>query len=166
MQCGEEFVGGVRLRKNRANRSAVFSRDTVVLGVLDKTADGDDPNIGTDAAQGVNRRRSVHDGHHHIEKHDLNIRLVRGVTRDRFRSVAGVDDAISVGLECDLRDIPHGNNVPRLTARGARRWLVLHASHLASTSGSQIAVITEPASRAELEPVIASRPGPFPGRCR
>jgi hypothetical protein len=64
------------------------------------------------------------------------------------------------------RDIPHGNNVPRLTARGARRWLVLHASHLASTSGSQIAVITEPASRAELEPVIASRPGPFPGRCR
>jgi hypothetical protein len=36
------------------------------------------------------------------------------------------------------------------------RWLVLHASHLASTSGSQIAVITEPATRAELEPVIAA----------
>jgi hypothetical protein len=38
-------------------------------------------------------------------------------------------------------DIPHGNNVPRLTARGARRWLVLHASHLTSTSGSQIALV-------------------------
>ena len=33
---------------------------------------------------------------------------------------------------------------------------VLHASHLTSTSGSQIAVIIEPASRAELEPVIAA----------
>jgi hypothetical protein len=46
--------------------------------------------------------------------------------------------------------------VPRLTARGARRWLLLHASHPTSTSGSQIAVIIEPASRAELEPVIAA----------
>ena len=54
------------------------------------------------------------------------------------------------------RDIPHGNNVPRLTARGARYWLVLHASHLTSTSGSQIAVIIEPATRAELGPVIAA----------
>jgi hypothetical protein len=44
----------------------------------------------------------------------------------------------------------------RLTARGARRWLVLHASYVTSTSGSQIAVITGPASRAELEPVIAA----------
>ena len=34
--------------------------------------------------------------------------------------------------------------------------LVLRASHLTSTSGSQIAVIIEPASRAELEPVIAA----------
>ena len=33
---------------------------------------------------------------------------------------------------------------------------VLHASHLTSTSGSQIAVIIEPASRAELEPVTAA----------
>jgi len=49
--------------------------------------------------------------------------------------------------------------VPRLTARGARRWLVLHASHLTSTSGSQIAVIIEPASRAELEPVTAASQG-------
>jgi hypothetical protein len=54
------------------------------------------------------------------------------------------------------RDIPHGNNVPRLTARCARHWPVLHASHLTSTSGSQIAVIIEPASRAELEPVTAA----------
>jgi len=45
------------------------------------------------------------------------------------------------------RDIPHGNNVPWLTDRGA--------PHPTSTSGSRIAVITEPASRAELEPVIA-----------
>ena len=33
---------------------------------------------------------------------------------------------------------------------------VLHASHLTSTSGSQIAVIIEPATRAELGPVIAA----------
>jgi hypothetical protein len=54
------------------------------------------------------------------------------------------------------RGIPHGNNVPRPTARSARRGLLLHASHPTSTSGSQIAVIIEPASRAELEPVIAA----------
>jgi hypothetical protein len=33
---------------------------------------------------------------------------------------------------------------------------VLYASHLTSTSGSQIAVIIEPATRAELGPVIAA----------
>ena len=33
---------------------------------------------------------------------------------------------------------------------------VLHVLHLTSTSGSQIAVITEPATRAELELVIAA----------
>jgi DNA-binding CsgD family transcriptional regulator len=47
--------------------------------------------------------------------------------------------------------------VPRLTARGASgRWLVLHASHLTSPVGTQVAVVIEPASRAELEPVIAA----------
>ena len=55
------------------------------------------------------------------------------------------------------RDTPQGDNVPRLTASGARaRRLVPHAPHLTSTSGSQIPVIIEPASRAELEPVIAA----------
>ncbi len=55
-----------------------------------------------------------------------------------------------------LRQVPHRNHVPRLTVRGASgRWLVLHASHLASPSGDQIGVVIEPASRAELEPVIA-----------
>lgn len=56
-----------------------------------------------------------------------------------------------------LRHMPHRGQVPRLTVRGASgRWLVLHASHLTSASGDQIAVIIEPASRAELEPVIAA----------
>lgn len=56
-----------------------------------------------------------------------------------------------------LRQVPHRSYVPRLTARGASgRWLVLHASHLISPADSQIAVIIEPASRAELEPVIAA----------
>jgi hypothetical protein len=74
------------------------------------------------------------------------------VERPRSRSVP----IVLLAVAQPPRDIPHGNNVPRLTARGARRWLVLHASHLTSTSGSQIAVIIEPASRAELEPVIAA----------
>lgn len=56
-----------------------------------------------------------------------------------------------------LRQVPHRSQVPRLTARGASGcWLVLHASHLTSPGGSQIAVVIEPASRAELEPVIAA----------
>jgi hypothetical protein len=46
--------------------------------------------------------------------------------------------------------------VPRLTARGARALAGPAHAHLTSTSGSQIAVIIEPASRAELEPVIAA----------
>jgi hypothetical protein len=54
------------------------------------------------------------------------------------------------------RDIPHGNNVPRLTARGARALAGPAHAHLTSTSGSQIAVIIEPASRAEHGPVIAA----------
>lgn len=56
-----------------------------------------------------------------------------------------------------LRDVPHRDHVPRLTVRGASgRWLVLHASHLTSPGGTQIAVIIEPAGRAGLEPVIAA----------
>jgi DNA-binding CsgD family transcriptional regulator len=56
-----------------------------------------------------------------------------------------------------LRQVPHRGHAPRLTARGASgRWLVLHASHLTSPAGSQIAVVIEPAARAELEPVIAT----------
>ena len=56
-----------------------------------------------------------------------------------------------------LRNVPHRSQVPRLTTRGASgRWLVLHASHLTSPAGSQIAVVIEPAARAELEPVIAA----------
>jgi hypothetical protein len=54
------------------------------------------------------------------------------------------------------RGIPHGNNVPRLTARGARALAGPAHAHLTSTSGSQIAVIIEPASRAEHGPVIAA----------
>ena len=55
-----------------------------------------------------------------------------------------------------LRQVPSRSHAPRLTARGASgRWLVLHASPLTSPAGSQIAVVIEPASRAELEPVIA-----------
>ena len=57
---------------------------------------------------------------------------------------------------CALRQVSHRSHVPRLTVRGASGlWLVLHASHMTSASGNQIAVIIEPASRAELEPVIA-----------
>ena len=56
-----------------------------------------------------------------------------------------------------LREVPHRSCVPRLAARSASgRWLVLHASHLASATGSQIAVVIEPASRAELEPVLVA----------
>ena len=56
-----------------------------------------------------------------------------------------------------LGQVPHRSHVPRLTVRGASgRWLVVHAAHLASASSDQIAVIIEPASRAELEPVIAA----------
>jgi DNA-binding CsgD family transcriptional regulator len=56
-----------------------------------------------------------------------------------------------------LRQVPHRSHVPRLSVRGASgHWLVLHASHMTSASGDQIAVMLEPASRAELEPVIAA----------
>jgi DNA-binding CsgD family transcriptional regulator len=55
-----------------------------------------------------------------------------------------------------LRQVPHRSHVPRLTVRGASgHWLVLHASHMTPASSDQIAVILEPASRAELEPVFA-----------
>lgn len=56
-----------------------------------------------------------------------------------------------------LWDIPHTDRVPRLTVRGASgRWLVLHASYLLSPGDTQLAVVIEPASRSELEPMIAA----------
>ena len=57
-----------------------------------------------------------------------------------------------------LFDVPNRPGVPRLTVRSrSGRWLVLHASRLQCADGpSQIAVVIEPASRTELEPVIAS----------
>ncbi len=60
-----------------------------------------------------------------------------------------------------LRDVARretlSGHVPRLTVRGASgQWLVLHASHLNSPSGTQIAIVIEPAARAELEPVIVA----------
>jgi DNA-binding CsgD family transcriptional regulator len=60
-----------------------------------------------------------------------------------------------------LRDVAQretlSGHVPRLTVRGASgQWLVLHASHLNSPSGTEIAIVIEPASRAELEPVIVA----------
>ena len=55
-----------------------------------------------------------------------------------------------------LTDTTDGARVPRLTVRGASgRWLVLHAAHLASAGHIQVAVVIEPASPAELEPMIA-----------
>lgn len=62
-----------------------------------------------------------------------------------------------LGLVQALRDVPHRDQVPKLTARGASgHWLVVHASHLISAAGRQFAVIIEPAARAELEPLIAA----------
>ena len=60
-----------------------------------------------------------------------------------------------------LSETPDRPSVPRLTARAASgRWLVLHAATLHHTNStesvSQIAVVIEPASRFELEPLIAS----------
>jgi DNA-binding CsgD family transcriptional regulator len=56
-----------------------------------------------------------------------------------------------------LRDLPLTGYPPRLTVRGASgQWLVLHASHLDASGGTQIAIVIEPASRAELEPVIVA----------
>jgi len=56
-----------------------------------------------------------------------------------------------------LDDLEAADRVPRLTVRAASgRWLVLHASHLATGTGSQLVVVIEPASPAELEPVIAA----------
>jgi DNA-binding CsgD family transcriptional regulator len=55
-----------------------------------------------------------------------------------------------------LRQVPHRSHVPRLTVQGASgHWLVLHASHMTPPGGDQIGMVIEPASRAELEPVIA-----------
>jgi DNA-binding CsgD family transcriptional regulator len=60
-----------------------------------------------------------------------------------------------------LSETPQGPSVPRLTVRAASgRWLVLHAATLhcpgSKESVSQIAVVIEPASRVEMEPLIAS----------
>lgn len=55
-----------------------------------------------------------------------------------------------------VTDITASPQVPRLTVRSASgRWLVLHASHLAFEGHVQVAVVIEPASPAELEPMIA-----------
>jgi DNA-binding NarL/FixJ family response regulator len=64
-------------------------------------------------------------------------------------AVLAVVHALRSGAE-DLR-------VPRLTVRGASgRWLVLHAAHLASAGDSQVAVVIEAASPADLEPLAAA----------
>lgn len=59
-----------------------------------------------------------------------------------------------------LDDPRHPDRVPRLTVRAASgRWLVLHASRLHPPGGGEgavVAVVIEPASRAELEPVVAA----------
>jgi DNA-binding CsgD family transcriptional regulator len=56
-----------------------------------------------------------------------------------------------------LRSGPDELRVPRLTVRGeSGRWLVLHAAHLASASASQVAVVIECASPADLEPLAAA----------
>lgn len=56
-----------------------------------------------------------------------------------------------------LQNVNHGHDAPRLTVRSASgRTLVLHASRLASPTGTQTAIVIEPASRAELEPAIVA----------
>lgn len=60
-----------------------------------------------------------------------------------------------------LSEKPAAPSVPRVTARAASgKWLILHAATLRrpnwDESVSQIAVVIEPASRIELEPLIAS----------
>jgi DNA-binding CsgD family transcriptional regulator len=56
-----------------------------------------------------------------------------------------------------LAEVETAGATPRLTVRAASgRWLVLHAAHLTSAQHSQVAVVIEPASRAELEPMIAA----------
>jgi len=56
-----------------------------------------------------------------------------------------------------LDELAASDRAPRLTARAASgRWLVLHASHLTTGAVRQVVVVIEPASPAELEPVIAA----------
>ena len=56
-----------------------------------------------------------------------------------------------------LDDLARTDRAPRLAVRAASgRWLVLHASHMTSGDRSQLAVVIEPASRAELEPIVAT----------
>src|ERR1035437_3301264 len=70
-----------------------------------QAADHDDLDGRIEVFERFNGRRAVHDGHHHVGKHDVNLLRLLGVERNRLSSFSGGDSTVTEGLECALRDV-------------------------------------------------------------